>query len=88
MQLRIELRPLHDIAPAASSANRSHIELKERTTSGAASQLFPPIKRLVRQGIRSVFFITEVIQYNRPPWQRRQFELPALDTGFYRPKNT
>ena len=61
-QLRIELYPLHDIAPAASSANRLHGELKEGTTGRATSQLFPPVKRSVQQGVLSVFFITEVIQ--------------------------
>ena len=61
-QLRIELRPLHNITPAASSANRLHSELKQGTTGGAASQLFPPVKRSVQKGVLSVFFVTKVIQ--------------------------
>ena len=57
---RIELRPLHDIAPAVSSANRLHSELKEGTTGGATSHLLPPVKRSVQKGVLSVFFITKV----------------------------
>ena len=61
-QLRIELRPLHHLAPAASSANRLQMELKERTSGRAASQLFPPVKRSVQQGILVIVFVTKVIQ--------------------------
>ena len=61
-QLCIELRPLHNLALAASSANRLHMELKEGIPSGAASHLFPPVKRSVQQGILVIVFITKVIQ--------------------------
>ena len=61
-QLRIELRPLHHLAPAASSANRLHGELKERASGGAASHLGPPVKRSVQQGILVIVFLIKVIQ--------------------------
>ena len=65
-----------------------HIELKERTTSGAASHLLPPVKRSVQQGVLSVFFITEVIEYIVRHDRRDNLNFPAPDTGFYMPKNT
>ena len=62
-QLRVELRPLQNIAPAASAANESHGELKEETDGGATSYAFPPVKRSVQKGILSIFFIAKVIEY-------------------------
>ena len=85
-QLRIKLRPLHYLAPAASSANRSHGELKEGIPRGAASQLFPPVIRAVQQGILVLVFITKVIQIIVRHDRGDNFEFPAPDTGFYGPK--
>ena len=59
-QLRIELRPLHHIAPAASSTNGLHGELEERAAGGGSpSQLFPPVIGAVQQSI--LVFVTKVI---------------------------
>ena len=85
-QLRIELRPLHHLAPAASSANRLHMELKERTSGRAASQLFPPGKRSVQQGILVIVFVTKVIQEVVRHDGGNNLNFPAPDAGFYRPK--
>ena len=85
-QLRIELRPLHHIAPAASSAKRLHGELKGRASGGAASQLFPPVKRLVQQSILVIVFVTKVIQEVVCHDGGNSLNFPGADAGFYRPK--
>ena len=85
-QLRIELRPFYPLAPAASSANRLHMELKERASGGAASQLFPAVKRSVQQGILVKVFVTKVIQEVVRHDGENKLKVPAPDAGFYRPK--
>ena len=85
-QLCIELHPLHNLAPAASSANGLHGELKEGTTGGAASHLFPPVKRSVQQAILVIVFITKVIQEFVRHNGGDNLNFPAPDSGFYRPK--
>lgn len=63
MQLSIELRPLQDILPAASSPNRLHIELTEWTRGRATAQLLPLVKGSVQNGVLSFFLIAEVIKH-------------------------
>ena len=59
-QLRVELRPLHDVTSAASSTNGLHGELEERAAGGGStSQLFPPVIGAVQQSI--LLIVTERI---------------------------
>ena len=84
----MELRPLHNLAPVASSADGLHGELKEGTTGGAASQLFPPVIRSVQQGILFVVLVTKVIQEVVCHDRGDNLNFPASDAGFYRLKTT
>ena len=86
-QLRIELRPLHHLTPAASSTYGLHGELKERTAGGGGtSQLFPPVIGAVQQSILLV--VTKMILVVLRHDGGKQFEFPAPDAGFYRLKTT
>ena len=85
-QLRIELRPLHHVTPAASSTYGLHGELKERAAGGGgASHLFPPVIGAVQQSILLIV-VTEMIPGVLRHDGGKQFEFPAPDAGFYRPK--
>ena len=55
------------------------MELKERASGRAASQLFPPVKRSVQQGILVIVFVTKVIQ-EVVLHDRRQFEFFPCQT--------
>ena len=86
-QLRIELRPLHHLTPAASSAYGLHGELKESTVGGGGtSQLFPPVIGAVQQSILILLFVTKMIPVVLRHDGGKQF--PAPDAGFYRLKTT
>ena len=62
------------------------MELKERAWGGAASQLFPLVKRLVLQSILVIVFVTKVIQEVVRHDGGNNLNFPAPDAGFYRPK--
>ena len=64
------------------------MELEERASGRAASQLLPPVKHSVQQGILVIVFVTKVIQEVVRHDEGDNLNFPALGAGFYRPKNT
>ena len=60
------------------------MELKERASGRAASQLFPPVKRSVQQGILVIVFVTKVIQAVIRHDGGNNLKFPAPDAGFYK----